>query len=75
MENNEAGNLHETPVIHSADGYSYDNDDLTWTVNCPLCEKEFEYTGCFDSGDITECSCGCRFITERVYFDDDSYME
>ena len=67
--------LQQPPVIHSADGHSCYNDDSHWTVNCPLCEKEFEYTGYFDSSEINYCRCGCKFRTKRVYFEDDSYME
>ena len=59
----------------SADGYSVDNDDMHWVVNCPICERELEYTGYFDSGDVNRCKCGTEFKTRRVYFDNDSYME
>jgi hypothetical protein len=62
-------------VMRSADGHSVDNDDMHWTVNCPTCERELEYTGYFDSGDINKCKCGTEFKTRRVYFDNDSYME
>lgn len=66
------GNLQQ---VRSADGNSVDDDDMHWTVNCPTCERELEYTGYFDSGDINKCECGTEFKTRRVYFDNDSYME
>ena len=69
------GNLQQGAVMRSADGHSVDNDDMHWTVNCPTCERELEYTGYFDSGDINKCKCGTEFKTRRVYFDNDSYME
>ena len=62
-------------TIHSVNGHSCDNNGTYWKVNCPLCEKEFEYMGYFNSKDITECKCGCRFQTKRIYFEDNSYME
>jgi len=62
-------------VMRSADGHAVDGDDMHWTVNCPTCERELEYTGYFDSGDINKCKCGTEFKTRRVYFDNDSYME
>ena len=62
-------------VVRSANGYSVDDDDMHWTVNCPTCERELEYTGYFDSGDINKCKCGTKFKTRRVYFDNGSYIE
>jgi hypothetical protein len=59
----------------SADGHSVDGDDMHWTVACPVCEKEFEYEGFFDSSDVTKCKCGTEFKTRRVYFDDGGYIE
>jgi hypothetical protein len=61
-------------VMRSADGHSVD-DDMHWTVICPTCERELEYTGYFDSGDTNKCKCGTEFKTRRVYFYNDSYME
>jgi hypothetical protein len=61
--------------ILKAEGNSVDGNDDHWFVLCPGCEKEFEYTGYFDSGDVTVCSCGCSFITTRVWIDEKTYME
>mgnify|MGYP003396539425 CR=1 FL=1 len=61
--------------IKEAEGNSVNGYDDNWTVNCPGCEKEFEYTGFYDSSEITFCSCGCRFKTVKVWIDDKTYME
>lgn len=60
--------------IPTVDGHSVDNDDMHWTVNCPACGCEIEYTGYFDSSDTNKCKCGNKFKTKRVYFEDGSYM-
>lgn len=57
-------------VGKSVEGYS-DH----WIVNCPDCEREFEYTGYFDSSDITVCSCGCKFETIKIWINDKIYIE
>jgi len=56
------------------DGRAVNCEDDHWVVNCPNCEKEFEYTGYFDPDDLTKCSCGAIFKKERVYFEDESYI-
>lgn len=55
-------------------GYSVDGDDMHWTVDCPQCEKQYEYEGFFDSSDETICSCGCNFLTSRVWIDEWNYI-
>ena len=60
--------------IQKVDGKSVDGQCDHWVVNCPNCDKEFEYTGYFDHDDLTKCSCGAIFKTERVYFEDESYI-
>jgi hypothetical protein len=67
--------LTDKQEIISADGHAIDGDDMHWTVSCPTCDREIEYTGYFDSFDINKCKCGTEFKTRRVYFDDKSYME
>ena len=61
--------------LNSVDGAIVDGDDMHWTVNCPKCEQEIEYTGFFDSGEINKCKCGAEFKTRRIYFEDGSYIE
>lgn len=58
-----------------ADGNSIDDDDMRWEVNCPECERRFEYLGFFDSAEPTKCECGCVFKTRKVYFSNGSYIE
>ena len=57
------------------DGWSIDDDDMNWTVECPECLKELEYTGYFEASDVNKCKCGCSFLTRRVYFEDGGYIE
>ena len=56
------------------DGKSTNGEDDHWIVSCPNCEKEIEYTGYFDAEELNKCSCGAKFKTERVYFEDGSYI-
>ena len=60
--------------IQKVDGKSVDGQEDHWVVNCPNCDKEIEYTGYFDPDDLTKCSCGITFKTNRIYFEDDSYL-
>lgn len=62
-------------TYHLVDGYSINGDDMHWNVSCPVCDKEFEFTGYFDSDDITKCRCGCEFKITKVYFYDGSFMK
>lgn len=63
------------PVVRSAVGYSVEGDDMHWTVSCPECNNEFEYEGYFDSSDITKCKCGCVFRTDKVWINDEMYIQ
>ena len=60
--------------IQKVDGKSVNGEDDHWIVNCPNCDREIEYTGYFDPDDLTKCSCGIIFKTERVYFENGSYI-
>ena len=71
----EAGQLRQAVVVRSAIGHSVDDDDMQWTVNCPECSLEYRYEGYFESTDIDTCKCGCVYRTDRVYFEDGSFME
>lgn len=61
-------------VVRSAIGHSVDDDDMQWTVNCPDCNREYKCEGYFESTDIDTCKCGCVYRTERVYFEDGSFI-
>lgn len=61
--------------ILKAEGHIIEGNYDNWIVLCPGCDKEFEFTGYFESSDVTVCSCGCKFITTRVWIDDGIYME
>ena len=54
--------------VGSADGYSVDGDVMHWTVDCPKCDKEYEFTGYYDNGDtlikIKRYESICKFFTE-----------
>jgi len=60
--------------VQKVDGKSVNSEDDHWVVNCPNCDKEFEYTGYFDAEELNKCSCGITFKTNRIYFEDDSYL-
>ncbi len=60
--------------IHQAIGHSINGEDDHWSVHCPMCEREFEYTGYFDEEDKTECQCGCVFRTTQVWINDDEFV-
>jgi hypothetical protein len=70
----EAGQLRQTVVVRSAIGHSVDDDDMQWTVSCPECNREYRCEGYFDSTDTDTCRCGCVYRTDRVYFEDGSFM-
>ena len=61
--------------VMKAEGHAINGDDMHWTVCCPECEKEFEYTGYFDPADETKCKCGCIFQTKKVWIDETHYIE
>lgn len=61
--------------METTKGYAIDGMDDQWTVDCPKCDKEFNYSGFFDSSDITNCKCGCSFTTTKVWIDDTKYIE
>lgn len=67
--------LRQADVVRSAIGHSVDGDDMQWTVNCPECNREYKCEGYFESTDIDTCKCGCVYRTERVYFEDGSFIE
>lgn len=60
--------------MKKVDGFSVDGDDMNWTVECPDCQKEIEYTGYFESEDINKCKCGCEFYTSKIWIDDLHYI-
>lgn len=61
--------------IKRVDGYSVGGDDMNWTVECPECQKEIEYEGYFDEDDLNKCNCGCEFKTEKVWVDENNYIQ
>lgn len=61
--------------IKTAIGEAVGKDDTHWIVECPNCEKSYEYEGYYDPDDKTICErCGITFITIRVEFENGSYM-
>jgi len=61
--------------LETTEGYSVNGDDDHWIVNCPKCDKEFEYKGYFDPSDQTKCKCGCLFTTSKVWINENRYIE
>lgn len=70
----QASRLQQTLVCNVV-GHSIDDDDMQWTVNCPKCNREYRCEGYFESADTDTCKCGCLYRTERVYFEDGSFMD
>lgn len=60
--------------MKTAEGTAVNGADDHWIVECPVCEKSFEYQGFFDPDEITECKCGCRFKTNRVLINDTQFI-
>lgn len=62
--------------IPTVDGHAVDGDDMHWTVNCPTCDYEIEYTGYFDSCDINKCKkCSTRFTTSKIWLSETQYIK
>ena len=62
-------------MISEIEGQAINGNDDNWIVECPKCNKEFEYEGFFDSEDITECPCGTKFKTKKIWLNDDTYIK
>lgn len=56
------------------EAYSIDGDDMSWMVNCPNCDKYYEYIGFFDSSDITNCKCGCNFKVSKLWLNENQFI-
>lgn len=61
--------------INTIDAYAIDGDDNHWHISCPDCDREYEFTGYFESGEKVKCSCGCEFLQGRLWVDDNNYIE
>lgn len=60
-------------IKQTVHGHAYTDDH--WKVSCPMCDRDQEFKGFFDSGDIISCDhCGTVFRCARIVFDDDSYI-
>jgi len=46
-----------------------------WKVECPGCGKELEYDGFFDYGELYTCECGCTFQVNKLYINENEYIE
>jgi len=46
-----------------------------WKVECPECGKELEYEGFFDSGEIYSCECNCKFQVNKLWINENEYIE
>ena len=64
----------KTKTLMEADGHSVYGSDDHWSVKCPNCDIEYEYSGFYDSGEVTHCRCGCDFVTTRLWIDEDHYV-
>ena len=60
---------------NSTEGRAVDGNHDHWIVECPNCSKEFEYEGYFDRDDVTNCPCGTKFKTKKVWINDERYIQ
>lgn len=56
-------------------GTALDSQGEHWETECPKCGKELEYKGWFDSSDLCRCDCGCEFYIEKVWLNDNEYIQ
>ena len=69
---NKNANKNKTKVV-TTEGTSIEEDH--WTVTCPNCQKEYEFTGYFDSGEPIKCDCGVLIKVTRIVFSNGEYIE
>lgn len=57
-------------------GLILDEYGENWEHTCPYCNAQYESTGYFDSSLIHTCDkCTKEYIVERIYFEDESYIQ
>ncbi len=56
-------------------GNAIGGNDMAWSVECPNCTRVIAYSGFSDSSETNKCKCGCEFVTEKVYFENGSFMK
>ena len=56
------------------EGNAINERDDHWQVECPACARMFEYEGFFDSSDVTECKCECKFTTNKIWINENQYI-
>ena len=61
--------------MKKVNGFAVNGQEDHWTVGCPTCYKVHEFTGYFDPDDVTECNCGCKFKTKRIWLNDKEYIQ
>lgn len=64
-----------SPEIHIAFGNAVEELQNDWSVECPICERLFENKNPFDPEFIIKCDCGTQFKTQRIYFENGSYLK
>jgi hypothetical protein len=57
----------------TTDGTAIEEDH--WIVTCLNCQRKYEFTGYFDSGEPIECICGVLIKVLRINFSNGDYIE
>ena len=61
--------------MKTTEAYAIDNDDMHFTVECPTCNYELEYSGYFDSSEVDICSkCKTQFRISKLWLSEDDYI-
>lgn len=64
----------QTAAPPSVVGHAFTDDH--WSVTCPHCEHECEYTGYFDADDPYKCQkCRKVFTCRKIVFENEDYIE
>lgn len=61
--------------VIATEGKTVDDDENHWTIICPGCNTEFEFTGFFDPDELVDCKCKTKIKVERIYFSNGNYIE
>ena len=62
--------------MYVTEGYAIEGDEGHWKAECPVCGKEYEWEGFFDSGIIETCDkCKQQFQLKIVWINENTYIE
>ena len=62
--------------MKTSEAYAIDNDDMHYTVECPTCSHEIEYTGFFDSSETDTCpKCKTQFRMTKLWMNESKFIK